>query len=211
MTTVPEASSPSRRRLAAEVVLYLDLDGVVQHEAVMWHARRGIYMSPEAGPERTLFEWIPCLEEALAPFPQVALVLSSSWCVWPGYGKTLKRFPPELRDRFIGGTYHKRVQGADPWSKASFKAMSRGMQVCADVLRRKPMQWLALDDDTEDWPEWARNNLVDCDGATGLSNPRVQTELRLKLEQCFEKVVQEAHRRMALGLGGSDMGGSSGL
>lgn len=118
---------------------------------------------------------------ALAQFPQVRLVLSSSWCVWPGFGKTLKRLPPSLRDRFIDGTYHQRIHGAEPWAKASFKAMSRGQQVCADALRRKPMQWLALDDETEDWPTWALANLVACDGATGLSNQRVQVELRKKL------------------------------
>ena len=178
-----------------EVVLYLDLDGVVQHEAVMWHARRGVYMSPDAGSDRTLFEWVPCLEEALAPFPPVALVLSSTWCTWPGYGKTLKRFPPELRDRFIGGTYHKRVHGADPWTKASFKAMSRGQQVYADVLRRKPKQWLALDDDIEDWPAWALDNLISCDGATGLSDLRVQAELRMKLERAFQLLDLEARMR----------------
>lgn len=181
--------SLSHRLRTADVVIYLDLDGVVQHEAVMWHARRGVYMSPDAGPGRTLFEWVPCLEEALAKFPQVALVLSSSWCVYPGYGKTLKRFPAELRDRFIGGTYHKRVHGADPWAKSAFKAMSRGQQICADALRRKPGAWLALDDDIGDWPEWALDNLVACDGATGLSNPRVKTELREKLEYAVERVA----------------------
>ncbi len=196
----PDVPSPSRHRRTADVVLYLDLDGVVQHHAVMWQARRGVYMSPDAGPDRTLFEWIPCLEEALAPFPQVGLVLSSSWCVWPGFGKTLKRFPPSLRDRFIGGTYHKRIHGADPWSKSAFKAMSRGQQICADALRRKPQAWLALDDDTADWPEWALDHLVACDGATGLSNPRVQTELRIKLEYAFGHVARlkmEAQTRSA--------------
>lgn len=173
-----------------EVVLYLDLDGVVQHHAVMWRARRGVYMSPDAGPDRTLFEWIPVLEEALAPFPQVGLVLSSTWCMWPGYGKTLKRFPSELRERFIGGTYHKRVHGADPWAKSAFKAMSRGQQVCADVIRRQPQAWLALDDDIEDWPEWALDNLVACGGETGLSNPRVQAELQAKLERAVALVAK---------------------
>lgn len=190
MMAEPDAPSPARRPRTADVVIYLDLDGVVQHEAVMWHARRGVYMSPNAGPGRTLFEWVPLLEEALAPFPLVGLVLSSSWCVWPGYGKTLKRFPPELRDRFIGGTYHKRIHGADPWAKSAFKAMSRGQQVCADVQRRKPMQWLALDDDIEDWPTWALDNLVACDGATGLSNPRVLVELRMKLEHTVAQIAK---------------------
>lgn len=177
------------------LVLYLDLDGVVHHQDVMWHARRGIYMSPAAGPDRTLFEWVPYLEEALTQFPEVALVLSSSWCIYPGYGKTLKRFPPELRERFIGGTYHRRIHGADPWAKSAFKSLSRGLQIYADVQRRKPTQWLALDDDTEDWPAWALASLIVCDGATGLSNPRVQAQLRLKLQQASDKLRQTAPPR----------------
>lgn len=64
------ASSPR----SADVVLYLDLDGVVHHEAVLWHPRRGIYMSPHGALGHSLFEWISILEEELAPYPSVALV-----------------------------------------------------------------------------------------------------------------------------------------
>ena len=88
------------------MVLYLDLDGVVQHEAVLYHPKRGIYMSPiQTG--RVLFEWIPILEGILRPYPDVALVLSSTWCIRPGYAKTLERLPSSLGSRFIGGTYHR--------------------------------------------------------------------------------------------------------
>ena len=55
---------------------------------------------------------------------------------------------------------------------------------CRMTLRRKPRQWLALDDDLEDWPESSRQNLVACDGFTGLSSPEVQCELREKLQRC---------------------------
>lgn len=190
--------TPSGRSRTADIVLYLDLDGVVQHESVCWDRRRGIFMSSAAGPDRTLFEWVPLLEEVLAPYPQVALVLSSSWCVWPGFSKTLKRLPPGLRSRFIGGTYHRREHGVDPQIKASFEEMSRGQQVCADVLRRNPEQWLALDDDVEGWPEWARYNLIACDGSTGLSCDLVRAELREKLQWCVLEVEKEARRRSDL-------------
>lgn len=179
---VPPISTPNR----AGVVLYVDLDGVVQHEAVIWRPRRGVYMCNEEAPGRTLFEWLPILEKALAPFPEVALVLSSTWCIRPGYAATLKRFPAALRSRFVGGTFHRRVHGTDPWVLSSFKATSRGMQVWSDVYRRKPAQWLALDDDDFGWPTWALENLVRCDGSTGLPSPRVQAELREKLKRCHE-------------------------
>jgi len=195
-TSVTGASGlPMSRPCTADIVVYLDLDGVVQHENVRWSKRRGIYM---AAPGHALFEWVPQLEQALALFPQVALVLSSSWCVWPGFGKTLKRLPPGLRDRFIGGTYHQREHGADPRLKDAFKGMSRGKQVCADVLRRRPVQWLALDDDTENWPEWASHNLVACDGGLGLSCSRVQAELHEKLQWCVRELEKEASRQRDL-------------
>lgn len=174
---------------SAEVLLYLDLDGVVQHEAVYWHPRRGPFISPAQAPGRTLFEWLPQLEVALLPFPEVALVLSSTWCIRPGFGKALKNFPPALRSRFIGGTFHRRWHGADPWQLESFRSLPRGVQVWADVQRRKPKHWLALDDDAVGWPSWALENLVRCDGATGLSSPQVQIELRQKLLQCHESLA----------------------
>ncbi|WP_366518953.1 HAD domain-containing protein [Acidovorax sp.] len=169
---------------SADVVLYLDLDGVVHHEKVLWHPRKGIYMSPYEAAGHSLFEWIPILESVLQPHPAVALVLSSTWCIRPGYSATLKRLPATLSARFIGGTYHKRVHGVDPWNLTMFRTTPRGVQVQEDAQRRKPQQWIALDDDLEDWPDSCRKNLVACEGTTGLSNPEVQHALREKLRSC---------------------------
>lgn len=168
---------PASPPKSADVVLYLDLDGVVHHEAVLFHPKRGIYMSPSVAAVRTLFEWAPILTDILAPYPEVRLVLSSTWCVRPGYGETLKRLPSELRHRFIGGTFHKKVHGADPWMRDSFLRTPRGEQVLADAKRRRPGQWIALDDDVEGWPLEALDNLLACDGKTGLSDARVQRVL----------------------------------
>lgn len=173
------------RPKSADVALYLDLDGVVQHEAVLFHPKRGIYMSPTEAPNRTLFEWVPILVAILAPYPSVKLVLSSSWCVRPGYGKTLKRMPEDLQHRFIGGTYHARVHGADLWMKQAFLSTPRGVQVISDVERRKPRHWLALDDDVAGWPTHALERLIPCEGRTGLSNERVQRELSARLQFIF--------------------------
>ncbi len=171
-------ASPPR---SADVVLYLDLDGVVHHEKVLWHPRKGIYMSPYEAAGHALFEWAPILESVLDPYPAVALVLSSTWCIRPGYSATLKRLPVSLRTRFIGGTYHGRVHGVDLWNLSMFRTTPRGVQVQEDAQRRKPRQWIALHDDLEGWPDSCRQNLVACEGTTGLSNPEVQQELREKL------------------------------
>jgi len=134
-------------------------------------------MSEVLAPRRELFEWAYILEDALEPFPDVALVLSSSWCVRLGYASTLKRLSIALKDRFIGATYHRKVHGADPWTKREFLNMPRGEQVCADVERRQPNVWAALDDDSEHWPEDAIGNLIQCDGRRGLSDLAVQLQL----------------------------------
>lgn len=168
----------------ADVVLYLDLDGVVHHEAVYWHHKRGIHMSSAQAPDHKLFEWLPLLEAALCPYPDVRLVLSSSWCVRPGFGKTMRRLPESLRARFLGGTYHKRVHGIDNWAVDCFQARSRAEQILADVARRRPRHWLALDDDVVEWPHRYSANLVACDGSSGLSDARVQHELAQKLRAC---------------------------
>lgn len=164
-------------RRSADFVLYLDFDGVLHHEQVYWHPRRGIYMHPQKAPGRSLFEWVSVLQELLDPYPEVALVLSSSWCVKPGYGRALKFLPEDLRSRFIGGTFHKRVHRETPWHLEQFRAMPRGLQIWADVCRRKPREWLALDDDAFGWPAWAESRLVRCQGDRGLSDEATQAQL----------------------------------
>lgn len=165
----------------ADFVLYLDLDGVVQHEAVQWHPTRGIHMSTSRAPGRALFEWLPHLRDAIKSLPDLALVLSSSWCVRPGYAKTLRRLPEDLRSRFIGGTFHRGAHGLDPHAREVFLQQTRAAQILADVQRRKPRYWLAIDDDTEEWPTEYADRLVVCDGQTGLSATHVQQDLALKL------------------------------
>lgn len=188
-TAVPSSQNspyiPASNPRSADVALYLDLDGVVHHEKVLWHPRKGIYMSPYEAAGHSLFEWIPILESVLEPYPTVALVLSSTWCIRPGYSATLKRLPASLRARFIGGTYHKRVHGVDPWNLSMFRNTPRGVQVQQDAQRRKPRHWIALDDDLEGRPDSCRQNLIACEGSTGLSHPKVQQELGRRLSSCF--------------------------
>lgn len=119
--------------------MYLDLDGVVHHEKVLWHPRKGIYMSPYEARGHALFEWLPILEEELALHPSVALVLSSTWCIRPGYAKTLQRLPEQLRARFIGGTYHK-IHGA--WRRsAAPREACRYWQMCSGENRATGSRW----------------------------------------------------------------------
>jgi hypothetical protein len=145
-----------------ELLLYLDFDGVLHHENVLWHPRRGVYPGP---PGFKLFEHTELLAELLAPYPQVGIVLSTSWVRTFGYSRTVKRLSPDLRHRVLGATFHSQM------NEQSFIARPRGQQVLADVARRRPRDWLALDDTDEGWSLEARHHVLITDERLGIAAP----------------------------------------
>lgn len=155
-------------------VLYLDFDGVLMHENVLWHPRRGAYL--HAPPEYTLFQHAELLEQLLAPYPDISIVLSTSWVLQYGCYGAAKRLPDGLRRRVIGATYHSAMR-----TDIRFSDMPRGEQVVRDVLRRAPGSWLAVDDNPEGWPAWALPHLVLTDPHEGISPPHLQEKLRRNL------------------------------
>jgi hypothetical protein len=157
-----------------ELILYLDYDGVLHHENVMWHARIGAYLS--APDEFKLFQHAELLERLLEPYPGVQIVLSTSWVVRYGCTRAAKNLRPELRSKVIGATYHSRMR------EEEFREVPRGLQVWSDVVRRQPRAWLAIDDNAEGWPEHARENFVQTHPHQGISEPAVLQELKAKLE-----------------------------
>jgi hypothetical protein len=158
-----------------ELVLYLDYDGVLHHENVLWHPRIGAYLSAPDG--YVLFQHSELLERLLAPYPAVQIVLSTTWVRRYGRTKAAKNLRPALRSRVIGATFHSRMD------EQRFSEVPRGMQVWSDVLRRKPRDWLALDDDWLDWPKWCLEKYVRTHEHEGLSDPAVQAEFREKLQE----------------------------
>lgn len=159
-------------------VCYCDFDGVVHDDAVYWSPRKGIHMRT---PERTLFEWAHILEELLAPYPDVKIVLSTSWVRHKRFGFAKKQLPHGLQSRVIGATFHGRET-----DRRDFDHMSRGMQICADVERRMPARWFAIDNDDRGWPTWCRDRLVKTDDRLGLSEPAVQAQIRTMLAAMTE-------------------------
>lgn len=157
-----------------ELVLYLDFDGVLHHENVLWHPRVGAYLSAPEG--YVLFQHAELLEQLLAPYPRVQIVLSTTWVRRYGCTKSAKNLRPALRSRVVGATFHSRM------NQDEFAVMPRGMQVWQDVVRRKPRAWLALDDDSEGWPTEHAHRHVLTHMYEGLSDPEVLATFKAKLE-----------------------------
>ena len=106
------------------------------------------------------------------PYPEVRIVLSTSWVLRYGCMRTARRLPAGLRERIVGATFHSAMDSVE------FQSLPRGMQVWADVLRRRPCDWLALDDDYMNWPAWCRDRYVRTDPLEGISPPSVTGSIR---------------------------------
>lgn len=160
-------------------MLYLDFDGVLHHEDVWWKPQRGPCFGPKAPPTARLFEHVALLDAVLAPYPALRIVLSTSWAVRYSFRKARGKLPAALRRRVIGSTFHSAMD------RQAFERASRGMQIVADVGRRMPGRWLALDDDAADWPAASRDRLVASDDALGLASAQVLGRLRDSLTKTF--------------------------
>ncbi len=158
---------------AGSMLLYLDFDGVLHPEDVRSHRKRGV--SLVAGSRYRLFQHSGLLEQLLAPYPDIRIVLSTSWVRVYGCAGAAKRLPLSLRNRVIGATFHSRML------QNEFLALPRGLQIWSDVVRRRPFDWLALDDDSDDWPPWCRDQLVATHAVEGISDPAVMRQIEERL------------------------------
>lgn len=157
------------------MIIFLDFDGVLHPD--------NVYLSsngPRLMGDGTLFMWAPILVEELASFPEVKLVLSTSWVRHVGFSRAMKRLPAQLRQRVVGATWHSSMSKAwadeDWWDQAS-----RYGQIMKYVAKAGITDWLALDDDDAGWNLNNRQRLIPSCGSTGLSNQATIKELRSKL------------------------------
>ncbi len=172
MYSIKKALTTSRGR--GGLVLYLDFDGVLHHENVRISNKNGPFLQ---APERyRLFQHAELLEELLAPYPDLLIVLSSSWAVRYGVATAASRLPESLQDRIVGGTFHSRHMRL-----GEFTELHRGQQVTADVARRQPRDWLALGGDEGGWGSQGAHHVL-THMYEGISDPEVLVLLKTKLE-----------------------------
>lgn len=159
---------------------YLDFDGVLHHHNVRRGAHRSALML-EAG--HGLFEWAPVLVDALHPYPNVTIVLATSWVRELGYDRARNSLPQALSRRVVGATFHRREHGGTRALRELWAQSARGVQVALDIQRRRPARWFAIDDAISEFLPWQYEWLVGCDSATGLGAKAAQNRLSELLQK----------------------------
>ncbi|WP_408181400.1 MULTISPECIES: HAD domain-containing protein [unclassified Paraburkholderia] len=173
---IDHQSCSPRRITAASQVLYTDLDHSL-HRTNAYRTKDGIVPGSSSTP---FFEFADLLERILAPYRDVAIVLSTSWVQELGFEETRSRFPiASLRARIVDSTYHPEDGPVSEWSK-----IPRGAQVLRHVRRYGLNRWLAIDDDRRGVNGY-ESRLIHCQHGVGLGDQDVQKLLARRLEQMF--------------------------
>lgn len=163
---------------ARQNVVYLDFDGVLHPDAVYRH-REAPYIRLRA-PGHELFESCGVLERALLPYPEISIVLSTSWVSEFSFELSRESLSPALERRVVGATFD-----SQRFDRFSYATLTRYEAVQHDVEHRRPIRWLAIDNDAEGWPNTARGRLVRTPDDLGLACRKAQTDLARKLRATF--------------------------
>lgn len=154
------------------MILFLDFDGVLHPDPCFDSGR--------------LFEHAPRLAEALALYPEVSIVLSTSWRTQYTFAQMVEPFPANLRDRVID------VTPLFSFSQApSPLAPYRRQAECMQWLRAngdEHQAWLALDDRASLFAPYC-DQLILCDSQNGLNEPTL-VRLASALARARQKSLQ---------------------
>lgn len=157
-------------------VLFTDFDGVL-HRGQAYRTPNGIV---SGHPSIQLFEYAHILAEAIEPYPDLELVLSTSWVKALGFNRARASLPlPELRQRVTGATYHSKFYDRHVWNQ-----IRRGEQIRRYVQRHCLVRWLAIDDRCDGFGD-AQTHLVHCDENLGLGDGTTQQILKRSLSAVF--------------------------
>lgn len=162
--------------MGGPMILFLDFDGVL-HPAEVWLGNDNRPYLAGAG---ELFMWVPRLVEVLAPYPELRIMLSTSWVPVLGFQRANARLPKPLQTLVIGATWHSSFK-RDSETLGWWNSSTRYEQILRYVLRGRVGDWLAIDDNAMGWADRDRHHLVLCDSDHGLSEPAVRDRLASRL------------------------------
>ena len=168
--------------------LYLGIFGVLHPSESLYALLHG--RSPwDDGHAR--YQSVPVLEAALARWPAVEIVLTSTLPRAQGLATVLQQLGPSLASRVVGCTQEDlttQVKRTVPtrgggtrtvgFSTDDYRRMNKAEVVATHVAWRRPLQWVAIEDEDILWPQDVRRDrLVLTDGCVGLASAEAQDRL----------------------------------
>jgi hypothetical protein len=164
------------------LIIYLDFDGVL-HADEAYRTPRGIELRC-AG---TLFEHAGILIDALAPYPDARIILSTSWVRELGFNRAKEYLPDDLARLVIGATYHTKIERDEEFtSNMRWTTMTRYEQIYSHAVRHQIGHWFAIDDDHAEWPDVQSDQLVATNGKLGLNDFFAKQQLNKLLAEHHE-------------------------
>lgn len=180
---VVEQRSPRRERHAnasfvmdnTTPTLFVDFDGTlhVGHAYIDEHEQ----ISLDTG--RPLLEFAPLLTELLEPYPDVEIVLTTSWARRLPEERVIAYLPPELRLRVVGTT-----RSIKPRRSYVLDGTERTDVIRSCAFGKRLKHWLAIDDAVFGASQFGREpgELVDhfllLDPSRGISDESAQGRIR---------------------------------
>ena len=162
------------------MILFLDFDGVLHPDSAYLVKGR-----PTLKGKGGLFMWAPLLIKTLADFPEIQIVLSTSWARELSFNRARRWLPKELRARVVGSTWH----SAMSFKREGFRSLAtwwdeatRYQQIKRYAGRAGLTDWVAIDDQPEGWGADDLGKLVHTHSETGLSDPVVLAVLAARLK-----------------------------
>jgi hypothetical protein len=145
--------------------LFLDFDGVL-------HPDDAAYLDNDSKPEGLLlFRWAPVLMEILSKFPDVKVVISSSWRFMWEYEELLSFIPEDLRSRIVGITNPN---------------LNRYPAIADYVEKHEIKNYVILDDMPLEFPRVCKE-LIICKPTKGVNNPLVIKKLEERFGEFSNK------------------------
>ncbi|WP_425218997.1 HAD domain-containing protein [Ralstonia solanacearum] len=179
----PRSTPPAKKRTpAAELppenhtpTLFLDFDGTLHAGHALIDAQNQV--SLDSG--RPLFEFTPLLVSMLAPYPAVAIVLTTSWLQRLSLDEVMAYLPLELARRIIGTTKDIKPRlgdlksGTDRTAAITSYAYGKGLR-----------NWLAIDDSVHGAYKFGQepgellHHFVLLDADRGINDEQAQERIR---------------------------------
>lgn len=175
-------------------VLYLGISGVLHPSASTYELVLG--RNPWERGHRE-YEAVPWLDEALHPYPDVRIVLTSTQ-PWKHGLRPVLECLGGLASRVIGYTFedlttkpvrHIRTRSGSevdrPYGAEDYWRMNKSDIVAAHVAWLKPQAWAAIDDEDILWSQELHSHVCIVDGCKGLKSTAEQDRLLTCLEANF--------------------------